>query len=158
MTRSSNRVSAQDLMKHACFQRPIDYLKFDIEFSEWAAIVAMLEEGCLDKVKQLSFEGHAWGDTDSNYTLFWEGMHGLENSGFFKWRVSNRHWRCFHPTDAPSETWCPQADINYINAKYLNKWWLFSNIPFHNCHMEVVFRLSWWNLVLLWWCTVGIKE
>ena len=109
------------MITNACLQRTIDYLKFDVEFSEWAAIIAMLDEGCLEKVKQLSFEGHAWGDTESNYILFWRGIHGLENFGFQKWRVFNRGGRCFSPTETPKKRYCPQADMNFINANYLEK-------------------------------------
>ncbi|XP_069117839.1 probable methyltransferase-like protein 24 [Argopecten irradians] len=36
----------------------IDYLKFDIEFSEWAVLVALHEEGALWNVKQIGFEIH----------------------------------------------------------------------------------------------------
>ena len=104
---------------NACFQRTIDYLKFDVEFSEWDALVSMLDEGCLGNIKQLSLEAHAWGDTDSNYTLFWKGLHGLENFGFQKWRLLNRNWRCFKPKDAPQERRCPQTDMNFINANYM---------------------------------------
>ncbi|XP_033736135.1 uncharacterized protein LOC117324398 isoform X1 [Pecten maximus] len=36
----------------------IDYLKFDIEFNEWAVLVALQEEGALWNVKQIGFEIH----------------------------------------------------------------------------------------------------
>ena len=89
----------------SCFvpllQRTIDYLKFDIEFSEWPAITAMLREGCLRQVKQLSFEAHSWGHknrqkdsgtTKENYTSYLNTLQGLEDFGFQKWYARNRDY------------------------------------------------------------------
>lgn len=38
--------------------RKIDYVKFDIEYNEWAVLQAIFEEGSLESVKQLGFEIH----------------------------------------------------------------------------------------------------
>ena len=38
-------------------QEPVDYLKMDIEFSEWAVLEeALQDEGTLSYIKQLGFE------------------------------------------------------------------------------------------------------
>ena len=44
------------------FQKTIDVLKFDIEYSEWGALEAMKREGCLKHVRQMVFEIHMWTD------------------------------------------------------------------------------------------------
>lgn len=46
-------------------------VKFDIEFSEWPAITAMLKEEALRKVKQIALEVHTWRDTVQDYVYFW---------------------------------------------------------------------------------------
>ncbi|KAJ8308309.1 hypothetical protein KUTeg_013183, partial [Tegillarca granosa] len=44
-------------LKKPCV-RKIDYVKFDIEYNEWAVLQAIFEEGSLESVKQLGFEIH----------------------------------------------------------------------------------------------------
>jgi len=99
--------------------RVIDYVKFDIEFSEFAAIEAMLQEGCLTYVKQIGTELHCWKDTIDFYKLYWHDMQGLENMGFQRWRLQNRHHRCFKPKDDAKKERCPQTDMNFININYM---------------------------------------
>ena len=49
-------------------------VKFDVEFSEWASIAAMLKENALVHVKQIAFEIHTWRDTKEDYLYFWQQL------------------------------------------------------------------------------------
>ena len=40
------------------FQRDIDFLKLDVEFSEWPALHEMIQSGTIHKVRQLALETH----------------------------------------------------------------------------------------------------
>lgn len=40
-------------------QKTIDFLKLDVEFSEWPAILDMIKSGVLNKVRQLAVETHS---------------------------------------------------------------------------------------------------
>ena len=103
------------IMYRLLLQRIVDFLKFDAEYSEWEAMVSMLDEGCLSRVKQIATEAHAWSDTEANYTLFWRGLHGLENFGFQKWKVVNKG-PCF---ERHGEEYCQQCDMHYVNVRYM---------------------------------------
>ena len=39
-------------------QKTIDYLKMDIEYSEWESLETIIKDGSLEKVKQLGIEIH----------------------------------------------------------------------------------------------------
>ena len=94
-------------------------LKFDIEFSEWAAIEAMVREGCLGQVKQLDLEAHSWGDTVPHYHYLWKQLNGLQNAGFEKYRTDYLEWRCFTPNEPNAKRRCPQINLNYFNVDYI---------------------------------------
>ncbi|KAJ8308307.1 hypothetical protein KUTeg_013181 [Tegillarca granosa] len=49
---------ASDTLTKLILPRKIDYVKFDIEYNEWAVLQAIFEEGSLESVKQLGFEIH----------------------------------------------------------------------------------------------------
>ena len=103
-------------LKHE--NKTIDVLKFDAEFSEWSVLETTLKEGSLRNVKQIATELHAWRDTTKDYVYFWRLLVGLHNEGFEKWNVENKrkHPSCFN---IQGKWYCPQADMNFINTKYL---------------------------------------
>ena len=70
----------------------IDYLKIDIEESEWPALANMYQDGHLSKyVKQIGIELHLFKGT---FRLFLEAMQKLEELGFRKWFTNwNMHCR-----------------------------------------------------------------
>ncbi len=69
-------------------------LKMDVEFSEWAALEAMLTyPASLRNVKQFAFEFHTkelksqgWGVTTAeDFTYYWLLLRGLDSLGFKIW-------------------------------------------------------------------------
>ena len=99
------------------FQMDIDYVKFDIEFSEWPALETMLTEGSLLRVKQIAFEIHTWRDNVRDYTFFWRLHQALENLGFQRWKHLNLNWRCFKGKEN-DKRYCPQCNMFFVNANY----------------------------------------
>ena len=63
-------------------QALIDYLKFDIESSEWKAIPNMVNTGVLRNVKQIGFEIHTPGHSS---TEVYDLIELLVQKGFRKW-------------------------------------------------------------------------
>ena len=70
-------------------QTTMDYLKIDVEGSEWGALKTMLSSQVLGSVKQLGIEIHV--DTGSNprqLAEFYDTLKGLEQRGFRRWSFS----------------------------------------------------------------------
>ena len=98
------------------FQRIIDVLKFDVEFSEWSAINTMLTEGSLRNVKQIAMELHAWRESCQSYVYFWRLLVGLHNAGFERWTLDRiTHLNCFIVNGLQC---CRQANVYFINVNY----------------------------------------
>ena len=65
----------------------IDMLKFDIEGSEWGAIMDMIRDGSLQNVKQMAFEVHfPEKPTMTEYELYITTLQELKSLGFMKWK------------------------------------------------------------------------
>ena len=68
----------------------IDYLKMDIEYSEWASLKAMFRQGVLSQVKQLAMEIHlkerfSKQSTQSDFIEYWTILEKLNQIGFVRW-------------------------------------------------------------------------
>lgn len=71
-------------------QATIDYLKIDIEYYEWEALEAAIQDNSLRNVKQLGIEIHTdelFKRTTSveNYKRFLTIFKNLRDAGFYKW-------------------------------------------------------------------------
>ena len=98
------------------FQKVIDYLKMDVEGSEWPALKAIFAEGFLSKyVKQISIEYHSY-DSAKNGQDYLKILARIEELGFRKWNV---HWNmnCLRMTrNDLSITRC--TEVYYVNMNF----------------------------------------
>ena len=83
------------LNNYTYFQRTIDYLKMDVEFSEWPALYDMIRSGIIRDVRQLALEVHTpemdihtrpdhqctWSTKDT-YAFMLKVITELRNMGF----------------------------------------------------------------------------
>uniref|UniRef100_A0ABM0LX11 Uncharacterized protein LOC102805592 n=1 Tax=Saccoglossus kowalevskii TaxID=10224 RepID=A0ABM0LX11_SACKO len=72
--------------------RIIDYLKLDIEKSEYATIPQMLQTGSLENVKQLAFEFHIFAIGNDNEEEMYNAINenilkALKTRGFLLWHI-----------------------------------------------------------------------
>ncbi|KAK2142325.1 hypothetical protein LSH36_970g00086 [Paralvinella palmiformis] len=98
-------------------EKMIDYLKMDVEGSEWPSLEAMFKEGFLTKyVKQIGIENHSYLFRKSP-KRFLTILAKLEELGFRKWNV---HWNmhCLRKKkNTLSITLC--TEVYYINMNIL---------------------------------------
>ncbi|CAD5120574.1 DgyrCDS9139 [Dimorphilus gyrociliatus] len=90
--------------------RHIDYLKLDVEFSEWPALYEMIKSGSIHKIRQLAVEFHTpemdihtkpnnkctWAKGDT-LRFMYRVILELKNTGFrkeFPPQSSGYYWRC----------------------------------------------------------------
>lgn len=100
----------------------MDYLKIDIEFSEWPSLQTAIDQGTLKNVKQLGVEFHRSyriPATLEKYKRYLKVFRGLREQGFYKWhthtnvpcsKISSQFskdsvWNCY--------------EIIYLNARFL---------------------------------------
>ncbi|ELU03686.1 hypothetical protein CAPTEDRAFT_206360 [Capitella teleta] len=93
----------------------IDYLKMDIEYSEWTAMEAMFDEGVMDNIKQIAFELHIPVDSQraSHYEK-WALLERLASLGFKKWDVEHNTYS----VTGEYKIFCC-TNIYYINTRFL---------------------------------------
>jgi len=95
------------------FQKVIDYLKMDVEQSEWLALEAMFAEGFLSKyVKQIGIEYHT-AIIRKTPERYFRILETLEKLGFQKWNV-DWNMRC----NPEITTKC--YEVYYINTNFLS--------------------------------------
>ncbi|XP_006819456.1 putative methyltransferase-like protein 24 [Saccoglossus kowalevskii] len=102
--------------------RIIEYLKFDIEKSEYAAIPQMLQTGVLNNVKQLAFEfhigfrdqEHKFQDINKNILM------AFNDHGFYLWNVHEVPYSCgqFNFDDLGTHSGC--IEVFFVNSKFMN--------------------------------------
>lgn len=63
----------------------IDYLKMDVEGSEWASLAQMLKDGSLSRVKQFGIELHIGGTDTKTLVRIYKTLKQLEDQGFRRW-------------------------------------------------------------------------
>ena len=69
-------------------QKVIDYLKVDVEGSEWTILESIYQSGLLSKVKQFGFEIHTMSTSRTPAMTFfehWWTLTRLESFGFRRW-------------------------------------------------------------------------
>ena len=113
-------------------QAVIDYLKMDIESSEWDAFETMFTENILPRVKQLAFEIHTQeagtrgsnpersSSTVKDLARYWRILAHLEHLGFKKWYQHENPMGYFKsPLTGLRRSCC--YEFVYINAHFLDR-------------------------------------
>jgi len=88
----------------------LDYLKFDIETSDFPAMEAMINSGVLSQVKQMGIEIHVPKKDAVTLAGLYKILNGLERAGMLRWYFS----------------------MNYYNIKYTRN-------GFRSCCYEIVY-------------------
>ena len=102
--------------------RPIDYLKIDVEGSEWDIIPEIVASGMLDRVKQLGIEIHmAYGAVSTDLVRSRvEMLRSLERDhGMIPFDYKINFSCKGHVVGAPEHYGC--AEIAFFNSKYRNQ-------------------------------------
>ena len=119
------------------FQKTLDYVKMDVEFSEWPALYDWLKTGLIKNIRQLAIEVHTpemdvhfrpdhqctYSNTET-LAFMLKILLGLQNAGFdvyyfrtnyktmFRSRLTERTWYCCHNLhflnrNHPENAWRP---------------------------------------------------
>jgi len=100
----------------------IDYLKFDIEQSEWPSIDSMIATGALSRVRQVAIEIHPPGMmrwTLEKYHTAFQRLKQLEEAGMRRWYIAMNSYD-IRRTANGLRTCC--YEIVYINTNFLPSW------------------------------------
>ena len=100
----------------------IDYLKMDIEGSEWRSIPDMAQKGLLKNIKQIGFEIHRFYDGTHVYNL----IRILHLHGFRKWKI-NFNQLCVYIEKRTKQTTSRCIEIYFLNLHFsgiqnINSW------------------------------------
>lgn len=101
-------------------QTVIDYLKMDVEWSEWPSLVPMLaDDNTLSKVKQFGIEIHMNKRTDvkelyDKYMI----LKRLEDLGFRRWYFARNYYALQRARNGFRSL---AYEMVYINRRYLKK-------------------------------------
>lgn len=68
------------MVSYLYWQRIIDYVKMDIENSEWGALETMFQEGVLKNIKQIAMELHIPVEFDRAEWDHWGSVHTIPNA------------------------------------------------------------------------------
>lgn len=104
------------------FQRVIDFLKVDVEYSEWEAFDTALKDGSFTKVKQLAFELHTHGAAHTStmvekFKEYYGILKRLEDVGFRRWTVHNNQlWIYQSKRTGKRESCC--FEMSYVNIHF----------------------------------------
>ena len=108
-----------------CFQRDIDVLKLDIEFSEWGSLKTMFKEGVLQYVKQLVLEIHTKEmflvneeSTREDFYDMYSVLLMLEKLGFRRFKVHYNHTGQYISMRSGKHRTCCY-EMSYINLNYI---------------------------------------
>lgn len=99
----------------------IDYLKMDVETSEWTILESMYQSGILSKVKQLGFEVHIMSKSSTTANVFfqhWKTLKRLESFGFRRWYWHFNYSGGYMYKNKP-RTCC--YELVYINTNFMSK-------------------------------------
>ena len=107
------------------FQRIIDVIKIDIEYTEWDALEGALKSNALKNVKQIAMEFHVWIDEVQSYVRFHRILMALQNAGFEKWDIREKSGMvikaCLDKKNDKSAEYHYQADFAFINTNFLTR-------------------------------------
>ena len=109
---------------YCSFQKIIDFLKIDIEYSEWNSLVPMLADNILRNVKQFGIEIHKSemnkiATTLEQYEMQYKLLTGLEEQGFRKWKVHKNQRGLYNSNTGDRRTCC--FEMAFININYIKK-------------------------------------
>jgi hypothetical protein len=97
----------------------IDYLKFDIEHSEWAAITSMVSTGALKNVRQLALEIHVTSLDKASFYGYYRVLKSLEDAGMRRWYFAMNYYNLRQHRQG-TRSGC--YEMAYINANFLTNW------------------------------------
>ncbi|RUS82006.1 hypothetical protein EGW08_010233, partial [Elysia chlorotica] len=108
-------------------QEPVDYLKIDVEFSEWAVLEeAMEDQGTLGYIKQLGVEVRSpsvffdpSADPRRTFVHMFEALHRLEILGFRKFNYRKNPFGSYKSNITGLERSCCY-ELHYINSHFLS--------------------------------------
>lgn len=104
------------------FQRPIDFLKIDVEEWEWKALPQMIRSGTLKNVRQFAIELHITLRSEPNgakYLLGLTVLKDLYDMGFRMFWTHRNLWCKFYPQNGASQrTGC--HEVSFVNINKLN--------------------------------------
>ena len=125
-----NIVFCSDFCNFLKFQVPVDYVKIDVEYSEWAVLKTAFIEGSLKYVKQLGFEIHTEhflnkkkrsADQEKvDFIHMYETLRQVEIQGFKKFNYRKNPFGSYVSNHTRKERSCCY-DLHYINTEYLNE-------------------------------------
>jgi len=99
--------------------RTIDYLKMDVEGSEWATIVNIHKSGVLSKVRQFALEIHVGVKAKAaQLHNFYKTLRLLEDAGMRRWYYAMNYYG-LGKTDNGWRSCC--YEMAYINTHFLDK-------------------------------------
>jgi hypothetical protein len=111
-------------------QRTIDYLKADIEYSEWAAFSTALLENILPRVKHFGFEIHTMELLEGQMTRkhhfanYLTILRDIEALGFRKFSTHRNHYGAYRSRisgiDLPCCMELVYINMNFFRAGYEN--------------------------------------
>lgn len=111
-------------------QRTIDYLKMDIEFSEWPVLYDLIETRTIDRVRQLALEIHTpevdihdrpehlctWSTVDT-MAFMMRTLLNLKKSGFQLFYTRTNHRTKFISPITRIERYCCH-NLHFVNVKH----------------------------------------
>ena len=112
------------------FQVPVDYVKIDVEYTEWAVLKQTFTDGSLRYVKQLGFEMHTKrllttkqqspGDEKTDFIHMYETLRQVEIQGFKKFNYRKNPFGNYISNHTRKERSCCY-DLHYINTEFINE-------------------------------------
>ena len=97
-------------------QKLIDYLKFDIELSEWPAIEEMYESGVLHRVRQMGLEIHVEQLNTAGLHGYYQTLGLLEKAGMRRWSWAMNYYNLRKSTNGVRSC-C--YEMVYINSRFM---------------------------------------
>lgn len=115
--------SIYEMLQSKHGQRIIDYLKIDIEWSEWETFPQLFESGILSKVKQLAMDVHLNEEaTAQTFLRQYQMLRTLEEVfGFYKFSSRPNHWfgyEKYFPALGRHES--IGFEMSWFNSNFLN--------------------------------------
>jgi hypothetical protein len=104
----------------------IDYMKIDIEYSEWNSFEAVLKDGnILPYIKQLVFEIHTnelpglrgIKSSVADFRRYHGILRGIEEAGFKRWRHHYNPWGKYLSRRTGMQRTCCY-ELFYINSRF----------------------------------------
>jgi len=94
----------------------IDYLKFDIESSDFPALESMLSSGVLSRVRQMGLEVHIGGGDTRSLLGYYNLLKQLEDQGMLRWYFMMNYYN-MRQTKNGFRSCC--YEMVYINTRFI---------------------------------------